>query len=609
MKRYAFLLLLLPFFLAPHKAAAQTSQEKCQQGACYGFGAPSGACVGAFIYTDISVTPMQAYSCKANVWGWQGGGSTGGTLPSGAIADYRFTEGTGATVTDFSGNGNNGTFAATAPTWGSPGLVFTGQAGVQLPAALNISKTIIVAVYINPLTGTYPIAQSRYSLLLSSSLGNGYNLTYSNTSVFSYRYSLTNFASGNTSTATDVPMSGFHVFASVLGTGSGNVDHLYMDGVELPYAGSQGASGTAQASGNFFLGSANTGVWTTGGLEGTYYRAVFFSGQLTAAQVQTVSTQIASSESSLGVPVKPLVKPQSVQSLHCIGDSITFGSFVTTPFCSSLTLTNQPAYTVKNWGLPTFPLLSFPGSEPNRVTPQCKTASGASIATVLAGTNDWATYPGTTLTTLMANLAAEIEVLKSAGCKVFVGTMLSRQGNDANSVLLDTDKDIYDAAILAQARELGADGVVDYAANPLLGADNAWSNATYFRSADGTHPTQVGANLMAVALSNTLNYYTGYTISNPHIVTANTYALLSSDGAVTAAPTGTAAYTMPDCTGPSGVFYTISNPQSAFAVTITGGASQPINGLSSAITIAANSTVTLRDVPNAKSVSGCHWAM
>lgn len=85
MKRYAFLLLLLPFFLAPHKAAAQTSQEKCQQGACYGFGAPSGACVGGFIYSDISVTPVQAYSCKANVWSAAGGGSVTASSISSAL--------------------------------------------------------------------------------------------------------------------------------------------------------------------------------------------------------------------------------------------------------------------------------------------------------------------------------------------------------------------------------------------------------------------------------------------------------------------------------------------------------------------------------------------
>jgi hypothetical protein len=66
---------------------------------------------------------------------------------------------------------------------------------------------------------------------------------------------------------------------------------------------------------------------------------------------------------------------------------------------------------------------------------------------------------------------------------------------------------------------------------------------------------------------------------------------------------------MPDCTGPSGESYVISNPQAASAVTIVGQANQPINGLSMPITIPSNSTVTLRDVANPKSGSGCHWVM
>ena len=43
--------------------------------------------------------------------------------------------------------------------------------------------------------------------------------------------------------------------------------------------------------------------------------------------------------------------------------------------------------------------------------------------------------------------------------------------------------------------------------------------------------------------------------------------------------------------------------------TISGGPSQSINGLTSALAIPGNSTVRLTDVPNPKSTSGCHWVM
>ena len=141
-----------------------------------------------------------------------------------------------------------------------------------------------------------------------------------------------------------------------------------------------------------------------------------------------------------------------------------------------------------------------------------------------------------------------------------------------------------------------------------LGADGAYSNATYFNS-DGTHPTTAGHALLAAALSNVLNYTYGFNKSNPNVITATSYQMLSGDGAITAAPTANAAYTAPDCMGPSGVEYVISNPQSAFTVSITGKSGESINGLTTPIVVPSNGTITLRDVPNPKSVSGCHWVM
>jgi hypothetical protein len=226
---------------------------------------------------------------------------------------------------------------------------------------------------------------------------------------------------------------------------------------------------------------------------------------------------------------------------------------------------------------------------------------------VFMGTNDFTTYQSTPEQQVFGNLAGEIQLLKREGCTVFVGTMLSRTGADAQGVTLDSHKNAYDTLILQQAKVVGADGVIDFAANPLLGADGA--NAGSYFQADHIHPTQAGQQLLATAASNTLNYYYGHSLANPNLVTSPTYTLASSDGAVTAAPTANAAWTMPDCTGPSGATYTITNTQSAFTLTIAGQANQPINGLTSPIAIPANSTVTLRDAPNPKNISGCHWVM
>jgi len=71
----------------------------------------------------------------------------------------------------------------------------------------------------------------------------------------------------------------------------------------------------------------------------------------------------------------------------------------------------------------------------------------------------------------------EVQTLKKSGCQVFVATMLSRfyGGTD-----YDTEKDAFDEQLLGQAKAMGADGVVDFAADPNLGADGAYASTTWF---------------------------------------------------------------------------------------------------------------------------------
>jgi len=195
--------------------------------------------------------------------------------------------------------------------------------------------------------------------------------------------------------------------------------------------------------------------------------------------------------------------------------------------------------------------------------------------------------------------------MKTAGCKVYVGTTLSHIGTAPGyGGTYDAWKNAFDSIILSSASQVGADGVIDFAANPDL---TTCPGGAF--QADGTHPTVCGQLLMAAAASNKLNYDNGFKIGNPHVVSVTTYQMTAGDGAIVAAPTDNATYTMPDCTGQAGAVYTINNPQSAYAVSVAGGVNQPINGSASPIPIASNSTITLTDVSNDKTISGCHWVM
>jgi lysophospholipase L1-like esterase len=559
------------------------------------------------------------YLREDGAWVAPPGGGTGGSgvaLPAGATADYNFLQSVGTALTDMSGNGNDGTLGSgtLAPTWTATGLSFSGQQQVALPAALNGTETFFIAAYINPISSGVQPANT-FPMLVGSSLGGvGLNLTYTQTNdgaaVGSGGFVPSIYANNNFLTGGTTPISGFHVLTYVLGTGSGNLDHLYVDGVEQPAYDKQFSGGSAgkQTSGNLFLGSSDAAPFTTSGFLGSMYRLRAYPvNTLTPTQIQLISGAMRADVASRGVPVTPLPVPQLKPTLNCIGDSITFGLGVTTPYCSLLSLTNQPAYAITNWGISGITLAAINGSEPNRVAPRCQGTAGPANALVFAGTNDFGNIVGVSVATVFSNLMSEVTTLKTAGCRVFVGTMISRTGTGSVGTF-DSIKDSYDSLILEQAKAAGADGVVDFAANPLLGADGASTNLTNFQ-ADGTHPTELGQGMLATAVSNVLNYTYGFNVMNPNVITATTYQMLSGDGAITAAPTANAVYTMPDCTGPSGVSYVISNPQAAFTVSLVGESGQPINGLTTPVVVPSNSTVTLRDVSNPKNVSGCHWAM
>ena len=326
-------------------------------------------------------------------------------------------------------------------------------------------------------------------------------------------------------------VSGFHVLTYTLAApGSGKNDVIYIDGQRASYNYNFTSAGL-QTSGHLFLGSSNVGIFGTSGLNGTLYRFVAFaSNGLTDAQVLQISNQITQDVANRGASVKPAATPPGNPVIQFLGDSITAGLGAAAPYCLAAE-PDEPAELsdceLGYWRRRGCSAML--ASEPNRAAASFVLSNqGPSIAVVFAGTNDFLTSTQTPAT-VMANLGGEIQLLKTAGCRVFVGTMLSRTGNDGAGDSYDSDKNAFDALILTGAKSYGADGVIDFAANPLLGGDGANANAnatacsgvTTFQS-DDIHPTSCGQGLLANAASNALNYYFGFNQMNPHVVTAAT---------------------------------------------------------------------------------------
>jgi len=419
-------------------------------------------------------------------------GAARGTAFTALDTLYDFTNQAGTTVSDRIGV-NNGTLGgATPPTWTGNGLAFTAGSNVALPAALNAEKTFYYAVYVNPITSGGQPSNVYPTLMSSSTGGTGFNV------ILQLPAEISNGQSDHTYTTTIYPnalstaslntLSGFEVLTVVCGTGGANLDHLYLDGVEVSYS-TQAANCGAQSAGNLYLGSSGVSPWTGGYFPGTFYGFGASSTQHSAAQIQQNVSAFFALAAAKGVATSPLPVSLAQPQLLALGDSITAGTNSQTPYTSQLNLTNQPAYTISNDGIIGIRLAAILSHEANRAAPLCNTQAGPAVAILEAGTNDLASINPLSPQAVWSSAAAWAALMRKAGCTPFINTMISRTANGYGGQTMDALKDTYDALILQQAKQAGFAGVLDVAANPLLGADGASSNTTYFQAADHIHPT------------------------------------------------------------------------------------------------------------------------
>lgn len=557
-----------------------------------------------------------------------------GNLAANVLADYTFSTGTGTTLFDVSGanacsgspcNGTFGTGSATAPTWNGQTNVHFSQAtptqGIALPTQLNAGKTFVFSYYSTPISvvpGVGTAFNGAFAPIISSGVGSaGINfITAAPCGGFtSQLFQSTIWNSSCITTASNFG-AGFHVKIITLGIPGTNTDTIMIDGNESPLN-SAGATAGAQTSGNLFIGTSNVGPWVNAGGEWDAYRLRAYSSQLSEADKQTITNIFRQDVQNRGINITPVAVNNAFPIQHCIGDSQTSGQGVTTPFCSELVLTNQPAYAIFNWGIGGMTLQGMTASDQWRVGPQCPTNLGVpSVALVLGGTNDASQNGSLTAAqygvATFQNMAGEIQTLKRAGCVVYALTPMSRFGTDPFGNQYDADM----AAYAAQIRELavssaGADGVADLYSIPVLGATGAaTSGASTYWQAGGLHTTQAGTDLEAAAISATMNYYSGSTSGNPHNVTSTAYTMVASDRYLSYSPTAAGVVTLPPCNGPTGATYTIVNPQNTFTVTLkTGSSVQTLNGIdySSSGLLLPQGSYTFKIGAFGPTTSGCFW--
>jgi fibronectin type 3 domain-containing protein len=140
--------------------------ERCSSASCTNFAQIAATTGTGTTYKDMSVNASTTYSYRVRATDAAGNLSPYSNTatvptpaaPSGLVAAYGFDEGQGTTVTDASGNGNNGTVAnGTWVTTGKYGkaLQFNGTSTlVTIPdaAALHLSTAMSLEAWVNPST-------------------------------------------------------------------------------------------------------------------------------------------------------------------------------------------------------------------------------------------------------------------------------------------------------------------------------------------------------------------------------------------------------------------------------------------------------------------------
>ena len=140
--------------------------ERCQGSGCSNFTQVGTTTGTGTTYKDTTASPSTSYSYRVRATDAAGNlspfssvaSATTPAAPAGVVAAYGFDEGSGSTVTDTSGNGNNGTIANT--TWATSGefgkaLQFNGSSSVvTIPdsASLHLSSGMTLEAWVNPST-------------------------------------------------------------------------------------------------------------------------------------------------------------------------------------------------------------------------------------------------------------------------------------------------------------------------------------------------------------------------------------------------------------------------------------------------------------------------
>jgi hypothetical protein len=524
------------------------------------------------------------------------------------LGEYLLNEGSGTVADDTSGLGNNGTISGA--TWeGKADLNFAATSEyIQLPVALNATKTWQFAIYAAPFgTAVQPQAPgyggpmafgANPSLLCGTDTQHLCLIASSLFAPKSMRFMA--YTTDGTEAAEPLP-AGWHIVSLLCGSNVGGVltkTHILYDGAEVGSYINQGDANTCPnpTTGNYQIGgsTALTGTWFLGKVAAAWAWSTPLSLSEGAAAAKSAMDYIRAKGVTTEYHKAVHTAPMIVGGL----DSRTAGSMLTptTTWLATLALTDT-SYTTLNLGVPGN--MAFDGCAMFDMMygTQISQTSGPVIAVLWGGVND-ILFSGASTQVLANGLKCMVQKAKAAGARVVLATEISSESNQGTQG--DAGKDALDAVIRAQAFNWGVDNVAELATDPHLGADGASANTTCFP--DNLHPGPNCEPYVTAVMSNAINELIGSTESNRHTTAAASYQEVAGDRFLDL--TGTAAQTvsLPDCIGYSLNRQVVNVGSVAATVAAVNGET-----LTGSASIAVGTRAVFVPVPGALATAGCRW--
>lgn len=410
----------------------------------------------------------------------------------GLLADYRFAEGSGAVVADSSGNNNDGIFCASAPIWNSPGpgLSFdsSGTQCVQLPSTLNGAQTIQVLIHFQ---GTANSSFPLRAIVGSNSEGPpGHDVAI--VAVESdYLRATGSFYLGELGGPSGQSINHYFgylngaVMITLVLTGNSR-DAMYINETQLGLAMPGFSSLGGTRIGHYFLGATGDAIAArapTKGAQMKIFRALFYSGRLSASQIEE---NVKSAELLLAkqgaLPNGQCCDISSSESdtedfAGLIGDSIATGAEPT--FWKDMVLDGPAGWTKSDMGINGSTSASCLASGEWCAGPMYRPKAKRNLIVFFAGGND--IDSGVSPNDAFQATVGTIRLAKAKGFTVFMTTLLPRNRNG-----FDKKRDEFNAFARGQWKQV-ADGLVDLASDPQTGADAKASVKELFP--DGVHPS------------------------------------------------------------------------------------------------------------------------